>query len=662
MSAGPKYQYLWADGETIIRPEKCSANLYMERLMSWIEKKFDDEAIFPIGLGDKFGPMFQPTIRTIFKRLFRVYCHVYYSHFRDIESIGGDSYVNVSFKHFVYFIEQHDLVEEKELKPLSFLIDNIREKDREQHFEEAKKQPAHGRRVSWKPEINEPTREPARLNANETQVQGRRGHQAEASLMDERSLPLPIPPAQVQLRRHDKRKPKSILKQSTVLSEPPMPSPRAQQVRGSMYYSGQQLELQNGTWAVSEKGDVPVHDVKQLQNYKPRAAVIGMDFDAELMVMSLKAAGYSVDFVVADRTAAVVNQWADLHRIARVVGSVDAVLRDESVVVVAVCYNTLKLKHLRKLVATSGKFVIFSPMSVDLDVRDIVLSHGHPNSEMTTFVDVPMRFMPVNQRLHELINVDKICGQARHLQAHIQVNYRSEIEALFPDPADESVMDRRVAMKNLLLLYVVDLIHWLLNGDSIAQVNSCFKQVVDSDVDDLLSVTFKTAQGVMGAIHISLINAFSPAKFKLEISGSEGQVNVADNRIFFSNGRVDANNQRHLKLMMDDKSAETSADLPFQLVSSSKLHLLRALKLFIFDSTSQATLTPNQMNWMESVLLSRCDVNRCFENSCIVAAIDYQRSSLPSMMSVSDVLGFSESKTDLPQPPPRRTSSSTFQQ
>lgn len=57
MSAGPKYEYHWADGNMIKRPIKCSAPKYIDYLMTWVQDQLDDENIFPskIGLLHLFG-------------------------------------------------------------------------------------------------------------------------------------------------------------------------------------------------------------------------------------------------------------------------------------------------------------------------------------------------------------------------------------------------------------------------------------------------------------------------------------------------------------------------------------------------------------------------------------------------------------------------------
>ena len=52
MSAGPKYEYHWADGQTVKKPIKCSAPKYIDYLMSWVQDQLDDEQLFPSKIGE----------------------------------------------------------------------------------------------------------------------------------------------------------------------------------------------------------------------------------------------------------------------------------------------------------------------------------------------------------------------------------------------------------------------------------------------------------------------------------------------------------------------------------------------------------------------------------------------------------------------------------
>jgi len=125
MSAGPQYEYLWADGVKVKKPIKVSAPEYVDLLMSWVETQLNDETIFPLQLGTPFPKNFQLIVKTIFKRLFRVYAHIYHSHFQKIVGLGAEAHLNTCFKHFIYFVQEFKLIETKELEPLKDLIDSL---------------------------------------------------------------------------------------------------------------------------------------------------------------------------------------------------------------------------------------------------------------------------------------------------------------------------------------------------------------------------------------------------------------------------------------------------------------------------------------------------------------------------------------------------------
>lgn len=51
---GPKYEYHWADGQTVKKPIKCSAPKYIDYLMTWVQDQLDDESLFPSKIGKCF--------------------------------------------------------------------------------------------------------------------------------------------------------------------------------------------------------------------------------------------------------------------------------------------------------------------------------------------------------------------------------------------------------------------------------------------------------------------------------------------------------------------------------------------------------------------------------------------------------------------------------
>lgn len=88
MNAGPKFEFYWEDGDTYKKPTPLSAPAYVEALMTWAQNNIDDEKMFPQKIGVKFPPTFMQTAKTILRRLFRVYAHIYHSHFDQICALG----------------------------------------------------------------------------------------------------------------------------------------------------------------------------------------------------------------------------------------------------------------------------------------------------------------------------------------------------------------------------------------------------------------------------------------------------------------------------------------------------------------------------------------------------------------------------------------------
>ena len=71
MTAGPFFEYKWADGNKIKKPIKCSAPKYMNLMLAWVQAMLDDESIFPMRVGEPFPSNIRQIVCTIFKRLFR---------------------------------------------------------------------------------------------------------------------------------------------------------------------------------------------------------------------------------------------------------------------------------------------------------------------------------------------------------------------------------------------------------------------------------------------------------------------------------------------------------------------------------------------------------------------------------------------------------------
>lgn len=129
MIATEEYEYLWQDTNPSAsgslspkKPVSLPACEYVENLMNWIQNFFDNDNIFPSKIGAPFPQQFPNLVRTIFKRLLRVYAHIYCHHFHEISELGLQSHLNTSLKHYVLFSREFDLISKKDYGPLEDLI------------------------------------------------------------------------------------------------------------------------------------------------------------------------------------------------------------------------------------------------------------------------------------------------------------------------------------------------------------------------------------------------------------------------------------------------------------------------------------------------------------------------------------------------------------
>jgi len=124
MNAGPKVEYLWSESAHQT-PVRLSADQYSARLFIWTQEQIDDDTLFPSKIGEPFPEHFHQIVHKIFSRLFRVYAHIYHEHFHQLERLKCYQHLNTSFKHFLYFVKEFDLIKDQEYQPLGPLISKM---------------------------------------------------------------------------------------------------------------------------------------------------------------------------------------------------------------------------------------------------------------------------------------------------------------------------------------------------------------------------------------------------------------------------------------------------------------------------------------------------------------------------------------------------------
>ncbi|KAK4636103.1 putative maintenance of ploidy protein mob1 [Fulvia fulva] len=135
MKATDEFEYLWHDPPAFPKPTRLPAPTYISHLLTWTSNHLSNPSVFPTHPGVVFPSNFQQTIRTIFKRLYRIYAHIYCHHYGVVRGLGLEAHLNTGFKHYVLFVEEFNLADEKGNKkgewygPLGELVESMLRSD-----------------------------------------------------------------------------------------------------------------------------------------------------------------------------------------------------------------------------------------------------------------------------------------------------------------------------------------------------------------------------------------------------------------------------------------------------------------------------------------------------------------------------------------------------
>ena len=68
-------------------------------------------------------------MQIVFKKLFRVYAHVYHHHLEEFVKRNAEVHLNTSFKYFGMFVREFGLITKKEEAPLRKLLQQFEQED-----------------------------------------------------------------------------------------------------------------------------------------------------------------------------------------------------------------------------------------------------------------------------------------------------------------------------------------------------------------------------------------------------------------------------------------------------------------------------------------------------------------------------------------------------
>lgn len=108
----------------------CLARLVSTSLLISFRFTLSRIWLFTLSIGVPFPKSFGTLIRQIFKRMYRVYAHIYCHHYPVVRELGLEPHLNTSFKQYVLFIDEHGLASGRDYwGPLGDLVDSMLKSD-----------------------------------------------------------------------------------------------------------------------------------------------------------------------------------------------------------------------------------------------------------------------------------------------------------------------------------------------------------------------------------------------------------------------------------------------------------------------------------------------------------------------------------------------------
>ncbi|KAL0230852.1 hypothetical protein PCE1_003229 [Barthelona sp. PCE] len=126
MTAGSQHRYLWRDNDKYPQPTSMPAPDYIYMLFAYVKQQIER---FPTDANESWPSDFDSIVKTCFRRLFRVFAHLYTKHYETMEHCHIEQSVNSTLKHFLFFVKEYNLINESEFRPIANLCNDLLQRD-----------------------------------------------------------------------------------------------------------------------------------------------------------------------------------------------------------------------------------------------------------------------------------------------------------------------------------------------------------------------------------------------------------------------------------------------------------------------------------------------------------------------------------------------------
>ena len=110
---------MWCDGITFIDPISIPARTYMKFCLLWTQKQLKDPEVIASTPTALYATEILSTWKMMYRRLLRIYAHLYINHKEDFDKVGVLGLVlEYMFRRFIFFGIETGLTSKKELLPV----------------------------------------------------------------------------------------------------------------------------------------------------------------------------------------------------------------------------------------------------------------------------------------------------------------------------------------------------------------------------------------------------------------------------------------------------------------------------------------------------------------------------------------------------------------
>mmetsp|Transcript_15602 Transcript_15602/g.19338 ORF Transcript_15602/g.19338 Transcript_15602/m.19338 type:complete len:285 (+) Transcript_15602:423-1277(+) len=107
----------------IADPKSCTSSVYVDSIFQWIEKTLES---LPEPGEQAFGEDFPILAKKMTNFLFRVFAIVYNNHYEILSILDAALQLNTTFKRFVFFAMEFDLLDQEEISVLQGTVNHLR--------------------------------------------------------------------------------------------------------------------------------------------------------------------------------------------------------------------------------------------------------------------------------------------------------------------------------------------------------------------------------------------------------------------------------------------------------------------------------------------------------------------------------------------------------